>query len=236
MGHQSLVCCRSKVRFHAGLGCLHWTCAWTHATWTRPPCHEEGSPPLFFDNYFLSIKLVQDLEEKGTYMTSTIHSNCKGWPKDFSSAMMKKMKVGDVHFWQDGNLVATVWKDKRTVTVVSTNTQLEMGTQDRRAPGGKKHNFPKPIILYNHSMNQLTIPWLQCCSTFFLLHGLTESPQVFFEVAHHVAELDWDFQEWGTSPKDYLMVVDLCFDSKQIFFWGVLAHHPGNILCTLWVK
>ena len=108
---------------------------------------------LFFDNYFSSIKLAQDLEEKGTYTTSTIRSNRKGWLKDFSSAMMKKMKVGDVHFRQDGNLVAKVWKDKRTVTVLSTNAQPEMGTQERRAPGGKKQiNIPKPIILYNHSM------------------------------------------------------------------------------------
>ena len=67
---------------------------------------------LFFDNYFLSIKLAQDLEEKGTYVTLTIHSNRKGWPKDFSSAMMKKMKVGNVHFRQDGNLVSTIMKCK----------------------------------------------------------------------------------------------------------------------------
>ena len=86
-------------------------------------------------------------------MTSTIRSNRKGWPKDFNTAMKKMMKVGDVHFRQDGNLVATVWKDQRVVAVPSTNAQPEMGIQDRRAPGDRKQvNIPKPIIMYKHSM------------------------------------------------------------------------------------
>lgn len=48
---------------------------------------------LFFDNYFSSVQLAKDLEDKGTYMTSTIRSNRKGWPKEFNAAFVKKMKV-----------------------------------------------------------------------------------------------------------------------------------------------
>ena len=58
-----------------------------------------------------------------------------GWPKELGTAVAKKKKPGDVHFRQDGNMVATLWKDKRPVAVLSTNAQPAMGKQERRAPG-----------------------------------------------------------------------------------------------------
>ena len=67
---------------------------------------------LFFDNYFSSVQLGQDLEEKGTYMCSTIRLNRSGWPKELNVQCAKKMKADDIHFHQDGNMVATLWKDK----------------------------------------------------------------------------------------------------------------------------
>lgn len=108
---------------------------------------------IFFDNFFSSVQLAQDLEKKKTYMCSTIRLNRKGWPKALNAATAKKMKVGDVQFLQDGNMVATLWKDKRAVAVLSTNAQPEMGTAERKAPGGKKQvTIPRPILTYNNSM------------------------------------------------------------------------------------
>ena len=104
---------------------------------------------LFFDNYFSSVKLGQDLEEKGTYMCSTIRTNRSGWPKELNAQCAKKMKAGDIHFRQDGNMVATLWKDKRPVAILSTNAQPQMGEAERKAPGGKKKVAgPKPILVY----------------------------------------------------------------------------------------
>lgn len=108
---------------------------------------------LFFDDYFSSVKLGQDLEEKGTYMCSTIRTNRSGWPKELNAQCAKKMKAGDIHFRQDGNMVATLWKDKRPVAILSTNAQPEMGEAERKAPGGKKKvAVPKPVLAYNTSM------------------------------------------------------------------------------------
>ena len=58
------------------------------------------------------MKLGQDLEKQETYMCSTIRLNRAGWPKELNSARAKKMKAGDVHFLQDGNMVATLRRTK----------------------------------------------------------------------------------------------------------------------------
>ena len=86
---------------------------------------------LFFDNYFSSVKLAKDLLARNTYMCSTIRTNRVGWPKDLGSAAAKSMKAGDVYFRQEGNLVATLWKDKRPVAVLSTNADPAMGEEER---------------------------------------------------------------------------------------------------------
>ena len=63
------------------------------------------------------------------------------------------MKKGEVHFRQDGNLVATVWRDKRAVAVLSTNADAKTGSVTWKAPGGKKDvTIPQPIIAYNAHM------------------------------------------------------------------------------------
>ena len=109
----------------------------------------------FFDNLFSLVKLGQDLEKKDTFMCSTIRLNRCGWPKELNAQVARKTKAGDVHFRQDGNMVATLWKDKRPVAVLSTltNTKPEMGEAERKAPGGmKKVAIPKPVLRYNESM------------------------------------------------------------------------------------
>ena len=86
-------------------------------------------------------------------MCGTIHLNRCGWPKDLNGAWEKKLKVGNIHFAKDGNMGTTSWKDKRPVTVLSTNTQPEMGSVDRKAPKGKKKvAVPEPVLNYNNSM------------------------------------------------------------------------------------
>ena len=61
----------------------------------------------FFYDYFFSIQLAQDLLVMDTYCCSTIRSNRKGWPDDLKATKLKKMKKGEIHVRQNGNLVAT---------------------------------------------------------------------------------------------------------------------------------
>ena len=104
---------------------------------------------LYYDNFFSSVKLASELLGEKTYTCSTINVNRDGWPADLRKAQMKK---GEVHFHQDGNLVATVWRDKRAVAVLCTNAEPKMGSVTRKAPGGTKGvAIPEPII---HLMDQ----------------------------------------------------------------------------------
>ncbi|KAK7106183.1 piggyBac transposable element-derived protein 4-like [Littorina saxatilis] len=108
---------------------------------------------LYFDNYFSSVQLAEDLQRRETYMCSTIRINRKNWPTDLSGAVAKKMKSGDILFRQCGNMVATLWKDKRPVAVLSTNSQPKMVKEQRKAPGGKKEiKIPAPVGNYNGNM------------------------------------------------------------------------------------
>ena len=108
---------------------------------------------LYFDNFFSSVKLAQDLEKQKTFCCSTIRLNRLGWPAELNAAKAKKMRPGDVHFRQDGNMVATLWKDKRPVAVLSTNSQAKMGKKERKIPGGKKEvAIPETVLAYNKSM------------------------------------------------------------------------------------
>ena len=92
---------------------------------------------LYFDNYFFSVRLAQDLERRGMYMCSTARLNRKNWLADLSGAVAKRMKSGNILFWQNGNMLATMWKDKRPVAILSTNCQPEMVTEQQKAQGGR---------------------------------------------------------------------------------------------------
>ena len=107
---------------------------------------------FFFDNFFSSMKLAQDLQARSTLMCSKIRLNRKGWPKELSASVSKKMKCGEVKFCQDENMVATLWKHKRPVAILSTNAEPKMGETEGRAPGGKKVAVPVPVLAYNRSM------------------------------------------------------------------------------------
>ena len=107
-----------------------------------------------FDNYFSSVNLAKKKKKQNktkqnkpggrkTCMCSTVRTNLGGWPKDLTAApctkqnktnKQKKMKSGEVIFRQDGNPVATLWKDKRPVAVQSTNCSPSMDKVEHKAP------------------------------------------------------------------------------------------------------
>lgn len=108
---------------------------------------------FFFDNYFSSVQLAEDLLRQQTYCCSTIRPNRKGWPLDLKPKALKKFKKGDVMVRQKGNLVATAWKDKRCVTLLSTNTTSGTAEITRRGPGGNfQVKVPSAVNTYNKSM------------------------------------------------------------------------------------
>ncbi|KAK3108149.1 hypothetical protein FSP39_002030 [Pinctada imbricata] len=109
---------------------------------------------IYCDNYFTSIQLFNDLAENKTYACGTIRTNRKGLPPTITKSKLKKQ--GDVIQMQKGDMVATAWHDKRTVTLLSTNVDPTDTTEvQRKQKDGTIINVPCPRVLkiYTQFMN-----------------------------------------------------------------------------------
>lgn len=115
---------------------------------------------VYFDNFFTSLKLIQDLETNRTYSCGTFRANRNGIPRIFRNP--GRLEQGASLKMQWGNVVAVVWRDKRDVRVISSNTDPVDGEVNRRAPrraGDEGRNrevrqvpCPKSVMAYNKHM------------------------------------------------------------------------------------
>ena len=79
---------------------------------------------VFCDNFFTSIPLACDLLREQTYLCGTIRSNRHGLPASLlpKNAEVKALRKGESRFRRRGNLVASVWKDTKLVSFLSTQS------------------------------------------------------------------------------------------------------------------
>ena len=108
---------------------------------------------LFFDNFFTTCSLVDALLEKKIYSCGTARQSRRDFPKELKGLRLSR---GDFVFRQKGDVVATVWRDKRDVTVISSMTSPEATTTvERRQPDGSVSDItcPEAITTYNKYMN-----------------------------------------------------------------------------------
>ena len=73
--------------------------------------------PVYFDNFFSSVTLLEHLEANGTYACATVRCN----RKDLPQCAKEKLRPGEKVVSQKGNVVFTKWHDKRDVSLISTN-------------------------------------------------------------------------------------------------------------------
>lgn len=102
---------------------------------------------LIIDNFYTSLKLANTLLQNNTHMVGTLRKNARELPKDVINAKIKKGEIkGKVN---SNGVVASVWKDKRDVRMISTKhgiNILETGKKNRKGEPIKK---PESIIFYN---------------------------------------------------------------------------------------
>lgn len=105
---------------------------------------------FYFDNFFSSIKLAEDLLNMKTYSCSTTRPNRKGWP--FKEKTTRRA-AGSIKMLQKGPIVATQWIDKRQVNIISTCVNPRVSTATRRTKDGPVDiNIPLPVLTYNLNM------------------------------------------------------------------------------------
>lgn len=78
----------------------------------------------FYDNFFSTAKLVEDLLEDGIYLCGTARANRKDFPKELAATNhdVKRLRQGEALFRRKNNAVATMWKDKKIVHFLSTKS------------------------------------------------------------------------------------------------------------------
>lgn len=103
---------------------------------------------VYFDNFFSSLPLFDDLARHRTYGCGTLRLNRRGLPLAIKNAKLRR--PGETVKRQKGNLLVTVWKDKRQVAVISSNQQSTDSIHTpRRGPPVSK---PDAITNYNQHM------------------------------------------------------------------------------------
>jgi hypothetical protein len=113
---------------------------------------------IYCDNFFSSPQLFLDLYRDGLLACGTVRMNRKGLPKSMSTQGVANLKTpGDSCSRQAGPLVATSWRDKRVVHLLSTNVPDPTATTTvrRKQRDGSVLDVacPPAIPLYNQHMS-----------------------------------------------------------------------------------
>ena len=74
---------------------------------------------LYFDNFYNSPSLCQQLLESGILSCGTMCVNRRGLPEGIKHAPRDGFRQGDILFWKCGSLTDVRWKDKRVITAIS---------------------------------------------------------------------------------------------------------------------
>ena len=93
---------------------------------------------VYFDNFYTSLKLIQDLEKSKTLSCGIVKIDCGEFPLDFQKSKMARVECK--HLVQ-GNALAVKWMDKKEVHVMSFIHGISYENIKRR---GKAKNVAKP--------------------------------------------------------------------------------------------
>ena len=111
-----------------------------------------GNYQLFFDNFFTTCHLLETLQTQHLYACGTTRSNRRGFPDTLKQVSLER---GETAFCQRGDLVASVWMDKKPVTMLSTLAPADVThTAQRRQRDGTCSSVQctDVVVLYNQYM------------------------------------------------------------------------------------
>lgn len=193
-----------------------------HVVWSLGQRFLDRNHHFYFDNFFSSIQLSYDLLQRSTYSCGTIRTNRKHWPVEFRKIVLAN---GEVRFRQSGNLLATVWKDKRQIALVSTNSSATTDTVQRRAKGGPiEKTIPNAVSNYNTNMggvdlnDQLrsyytigrkSVKWWRCCFFYLLEVAVLNSYIIYKNTPRPAGEKVLDHFQFHLEVARSFMTVSL---------------------------
>ena len=96
-------------------------------TLAQPLCDKGHA--LYCDRFYTSPELAMELEKQGTLLTGTVMTNRRGLPLAIKGP--SSLRKGNARAYRSGKLMLLQWKDKRLITVLSTqhsNEQIQVHT------------------------------------------------------------------------------------------------------------
>ena len=145
---------------------------------------------VFMDNYYTSVQLFEDLEERRTLACGTVRSNRVGLPKEICGVKeqkVKQLKRGESLCRQKGNVTCVTWRDRKPVSVLATlptsTTDSSVVQRSVKVNGTwEKRDFARPgvIGLYNTYMGGVDVSGQRAVAYARLMRGVVWYYKVFF--------------------------------------------------------
>ncbi len=118
---------------------------------------------IFMDSFFTSVPLLQHLLRQGLYACGPTNPCRRGYPEALKPRNVGKLAPGEFYQCQHGNLVATITRDAKIVSCLSTNSApgivgIGPGKHDGDASDGDCGLAglgiprPLPLLLYQENM------------------------------------------------------------------------------------
>lgn len=103
---------------------------------------------IYMDNFYTSVPLLRELERLVVGATGTVRRNRKGLPLGNKKLQLKQDQA---LYFQQGNLITVIWKDRREVFLMTTCDYGKTTSTVRRYTRKAKvpRQIPYPILQYN---------------------------------------------------------------------------------------
>jgi hypothetical protein len=105
---------------------------------------------VYTDRFYSSYHLAKELLGVGIHTTGTLMTNRKGLPVELKKIKLKKSEI-KTFVNKDSNTMVLSWKDKNTVTMISTLHDNTTKTTERRLKGGEITQVTKPSVIHKYN-------------------------------------------------------------------------------------
>ena len=125
---------------------------------------------IFMDNFYLSVKLLEDLLAIGLHGYGPVRANQKRLPTTLLPKNIK-LRRHESHTAQYDNITYIIWVDTKPVLTLSNyHSPEQMGFVTRRGASGQRERVPVPAVLESYQQNMNGVDLMDQMVGYYMLH------------------------------------------------------------------